>query len=143
MNPVKFLTIDGKPEILQSFGVPEMSLSSSHATMVRHSFTFGINAVLIAEMLEPLYVALVDELKSDDDQCGKPQDALSNAGYPPFKDVLKTAELAETVLGHYLLDDWVGRFTSDRLEPTKYWFDRIDQCHIEGDQITLSGDCYE
>jgi hypothetical protein len=99
MNPIKFLLIDGKPEMLQRFVVPEMSLSSCRATMVPQSFALGINAALLDELLAPSYVALVDELRGNDECLGKAQDALARPGYPKFDEVLKVPELTELVLG--------------------------------------------
>lgn len=142
MNPIDSLLIDGKPELLRNFVIPEMSLSSSRATMTRHSFAFGINAVRLADLLDPLYVSLVDELRDDDVRCGSSQDALACAGYPIFSEVLKEPELTEVVLGTYLLHDWLGRFTWDGVAPVKYWLDEITHCEITGDQITLSGVCF-
>jgi len=142
MNPIESFLIDGKPEVLQSVVLAEMSLSSNRATMVRHSFAFGINVALIAELLEPYYVALVAELRRDDSHFSEPQDALATAGYPVFREVLRSPELTELVLGHYLLHDWLGRFTSDGSGAIKYWFDSITHCQVTADQITLLGDCY-
>lgn len=141
MNPIQSLLIDGRPDMLQSLAVPEMSLSSSRVGMVSHSFEFDINANIIAELFEPLYEAWIEESKKDDEICGEPQDDLANAGYPSFSTVLRTPELAELVLGHYLLNS-LGRLAWNGIVPIKYWLDRVTHCEIAGNQIKLHGTCY-
>ncbi|MBB3120753.1 hypothetical protein [Pseudoduganella violacea] len=142
MQPIVHLLIDNTAHRPAIFAVPEMSLSSSRATMIAHIFSFKINTAYLIEYLEPAYLIWVAESKEDDEQHGGPQDDLAQAGYPCLPEVLKNAALSELVLGHYLLQDCLGKLTWDGVSPIKYWLDKVTLCEIENEFVMLSGICY-
>ena len=141
-NPIDSFLVNGKPKLLQTFVVPEMSLNSNRATMAPHAFALCVNAARIGDLLARPYAELVAELRADDAICGGPQDALAIAGYPKLSEVLKEPELALLVLGCYLIDDWLTPFTGDGDAVFKYWFDEFKHCEIVGDSLTLAGVCF-
>ncbi|AKU20585.1 hypothetical protein [Massilia sp. NR 4-1] len=142
MQPITHLLIDNTPHPPASFAVPEMSLSSSRATMIAHIFSFKINTAYLIEYLEPAYLAWVAESKEDNEQHGEPQDDLARAGYPSLAELLKNPALSELVVGHYLLQESLGKLAWDGISPIQYWLDKVVLCEIEAEFITLSGICY-
>jgi hypothetical protein len=142
MNPIESLKVDNAPKALNTFAVPEMSLSSGRATMNRSIFEFTIRADALVEFLEPAYLAWIAESKKDDEQCGGPQDALAVAGYPPLSQLVENPPLLELVIGHYLLQEFLGELTWDRCSAIEYWLDTVTSCRLEHGLIHLSGICY-
>lgn len=142
MNPIESLLVDNKLNNLGSFAVPDMSLSSSRATMIQHSFELKAKAAALISLLEPAYAAWVTESKQDDELCGGPQDELAKAGYPDLQKIINAPQLLELVLGNYLLQEFLGKLTWDGSEPIKYWLDSVTKCNSDGEFIYLHGLCY-
>ena len=142
MNPIQSLQIDGVPAAQTTFAVPSMSLSSSRLEMCEHAFVVAANASDLVDALAPAYFAWVAESRRDDELSGSPQDELGAAGYPPLDEVLLNPSLAELVLGHYLLNEFLGKFTWDGTSTIEYWFDRTTSCHLADGVVFLTGLCY-
>lgn len=142
MNPIESLYVDNSLVRLTSFAVPSMSLSSSRSEMLEHSFVVTAKSSELVRALEPAYQSWVSESKQDDDLCGRPQDELSEAGYPPLDRVLQHPRLLELVVGNYLLNESLGKFTWDGISTVEYWFDRVTRCHLAGNDVIFSGVCY-
>jgi len=142
MNPVKSLRVDGRPVSPKCFSAGHMSLSSARAGMVPHAFAVTCDAVHVAAAILQAYYAWVMDARKDDELAGGPEDALGRAGYPALEEVLRVPELAGLLLGHYLLFDFLARFTWDGVSPVEYWLDGVTDCRIDGDDVTLSGSCY-
>jgi hypothetical protein len=142
MNPIESLLVDNKPINLGTFAVPDMSLSSSRTTMTQHSFEVKAKAAALLSLLEPAYAAWVTESRQDDELCGEPQDELAKAGYPDLQQLINEPQLLELVLGHYLLHEFLGKFTWDGSEPIEYWLDSVTKCNADGEFIYLHGFCY-
>ncbi|WP_256079484.1 hypothetical protein [Massilia sp. YIM B04103] len=142
MQPIAHLFIDNEPSSAAGFAVPEMSLSSSRATMISHAFSFKINAADLIDYLEPAYLRWMAESREDDAQYGEPQDDLAKAGYPGLGELLKNAALSQLVLGYYLLHETLGTLTWDGATPIRYWLDEVTLCQMEGAFVRLSGVCY-
>lgn len=122
--------IDGKPESVESFVCPEMSLSSGRTNMTPHSLVLAMEAEPIAA------------LRHDDEVCGNPQDELAHAGYPSLKYVLLAPALTELVFGSYLLREWLGSFTWNRTAPIEYWMDSVTSCRLMDKHLELHGICF-
>lgn len=142
MNPIETLLVDNKPTNLGIFALPAMSLSSSRATLTRHSFEVKAEAAALIRFLEPAYAAWVTESKQDDELCGGPQDELAKAGYPTLQQLVNAPKLLALVLGHYLLEEFLGKLTGDGSEPIEYWLDLVTRCNSDGQFIYLHGFCY-
>lgn len=142
MNPIVSLRVDDELRELGRFAVPEMSLSSSRADMLRHGFVLTISADLLSAYIEPTYAAWVADSRIDDEKSGSPQDELAEAGYPDASELVKSPSLLRLVIGSYLLDDVLGKLTWDRKSPIEYWLDSVTDCEVMGNEILLSGVCY-
>ena len=136
------IDIDGQPKRLESFAVPDMSLSSARASMVRHHFAFTMDVGSFLELMTPVYEAWVRESTKDDELCGAPQDALAEAGYPCVRELLDKPRLLELVFGHYLLHEFLGRSTWDGRSEIEYWHDEVEGCQRKGQFVELTGICY-
>lgn len=142
MNPIESLRVDAESRELTRFAVPEMSVSSSRAAMRSHKFVLQIRADLLIEYLEPSYAAWVAESRADDEAVGSPQDDLAKAGYPSLSQLVESPPLLEAVIGHYLLQDSIGKLTWDGTSPIDYWMDCVNDCEVKGNFIYLSGVCF-
>jgi hypothetical protein len=142
MNPIKSLLINNAPVSLGSFVVPQMSLSSSRAQMCEYEFVLEASASELFEVLAPAYRAWVVESKQDDEMNGGPQDALAVAGYPTLDELEGNPHLLELVLGSYLLNEFLGKFTWDGTSGGSYWFDRTTGCRAKDGIVSLTGICY-
>ncbi len=142
MNPIASLMIDGLSCHPANFAVPEMSLSSSRATMVPHAFEVSLRAASLLERLDAAYRAWVEDSRKDDAQCGGPQDELALAGYPDLEQVLRQPQLAELLVGHYLLQESLGQCTWDGHSPIHFWLDQITGCCVGEGVVQLHGICY-
>jgi len=110
--------------------------------MVRHAFVAIFDAALIVNLLDQSYVEWVNFSKEDDALFDAPQDALAAAGYPTLEEVLKVPELAELVVGNYLLHELLSQFVWNGAGPMKYWLDQITRCEVETGIVKLIGICY-
>jgi hypothetical protein len=142
MNPIDSLHIDGVPVKPSLFAVPDMSLSSARATMKAHSFSVMANAACLVHVLESAYAKWVAESKVDDETCGGAQDELAAAGYPEFSRAIEDSTLSELILGHYLLQDFLGTFTWKGHGQIEYWFDSVNSCHFADGYVHVLGRCY-
>lgn len=142
MSPIRSLQVDGSTQELRRFSVPEMSLSSARTAMRQHEFVLAIQAQSLVRFLQPTYSAWIAESKADDLAAGGPQDELGLAGYPSLSKLLEAPELLELVIGHYLVQEFVGKLCWDGCSSIEYWLDRTTGCRIEGDDVYLSGICF-
>ena len=110
--------------------------------MREHGFVVKAASSELFEVLAPAYRAWVTESMRDDELCGGPQDALAMASYPALNELQGNPNLLELVIGHYLLHDFLGKFTWDGTSTIKYWFDRITGCQIADGVVVLTGACY-
>ena len=142
MNPVKSLRVDGLRVSPGCFSAGHVSLSSARAGMAPHAFAVTCDVALVAAAFKPAYDAWVEDARKDDELTGGPEDALGRAGYLPLEEVLREPALAGLLLGHYLLFDFLARFTWDGVSRVEYWLDDVTHCRIVGGDVTLSGRCY-
>jgi hypothetical protein len=141
MHPLESLNVDGEDAELAAFAVPEMSLSSARSAMTAHDFILTVRAAAMVDLLNPEYDALVRELKIDDEETSGPQDALALAGYPSLERLSRNPDILLDVLGHYLLQEFVGKLSWDGSLPIKYWLDSVTRCEADGITIRLFGIC--
>jgi hypothetical protein len=142
MNPITALLVDDAPERISALVVPPMGLSSSRSEMRKHSFVLEMSAAGFVEVLAPLYDAWVAESKRDDEQCGGPQDVLAMAGYPSPSELLGFPKLLQTVIGSYLLQEFLGELLGDGAGDVQFWLDEVTGCHSEGGVVCVSGACF-
>jgi hypothetical protein len=144
VNPVRSFLVDDRPAPFAGVHLPDMSLSSARNGMVQHSFALTLDVEVVADLASPAYSAWIEASRRDDAVCGGPQDALGHAGYPDIRAVLQAPELAELVLGHYLLREVLGEFTSNAGAQPEYWLDEVTHCEVEGEGelVRLLGRCY-
>lgn len=142
MDPIPSLLIDGRPEKMDVFAVPELSLSSGRAECIRHSFVLTLAAEEVVALLEPAYADWVSESKKDDELCGGPQDELAMAGYPALRQLLDHPELLMLVVGGYLLESLLSKLAWNGSSPIDYWLDEVTDCSLDGHLVRLSGVCY-
>ena len=135
------LKIEGAETDITQFALPEMSLSSGRTNMDRKQFQIAIDADKLLVILEDDYKQWVAESKEDDEQCGGPQDELAEAGYPNLSDVLENSELLDLVVGYYLFDNLIEKF-SEPGKNTKYWCDEIIGCLCFPQKVLINGVCY-
>lgn len=101
-----------------------------------------MQASALIKYLEPAYAAWVAESKKDDERCGGPQDKLAKAGYPSLNQLIETPRLLGFVVGHYLLQEFLGKLTWDGASSIEYWLDRVVDCQTSDGFVRLSGTCY-
>jgi hypothetical protein len=142
MHPIESLLVDGTPVKPNLFAVPEMSLSSARANTRALRFRLKASATDLIQLLEPAYAKWVAESKLDDELCGGPQDELAAAGYPELSCVLDSPSLSALLLGHYLLQDFLGKCTWDGHSKIVYWLDVVESCHVEQGSVHILGRCY-
>lgn len=142
MHPIESLTVGDRLIDPGIFSVPEMSLSSSRQGATCHQVTVAIRPDAMVDFLTPSYEAWVAESKQDDDQIGKPFDALALAGYPSLHDLISMPDILGDVLSSYLLADFIGRLTWNGSQPIQYWLDSFTRCEAHGGLIYLHGTCY-
>jgi len=135
------LTIDDKPELIEKFAIPDMSLSSGRSGMRQHSFSIVISENELIDCLNSDYQEMVLELKKDDEQVGSPQDDLAIAGYPELIDVIKEVSLLELAVGYYLLRDLLAKFSVPS-GLTNYWLDEVSNCRYDSGLVHINGICY-
>lgn len=135
------LAINGVNTELANFAISEMSLSSARAAMQQHEFELRIQVEDLLRCLEADYQKWVLDSKADDALCGSPQDALAEANYPPLIEVVKNPVLLELVVGSYLLESLVNKF-SHAGENTQYWFDKVLSCRYVSGLVVIRGICY-
>lgn len=131
MSSILSLYIDNQLKFINSFVVPEMSLSSSRSHMIQHTFLIMIKAADLIRHLTPAYLDWVAESQKDDELCGNPKDELAEAGYPDLESLVHNPPLLTLVIGSYLLDQFLNHLTWDGCTLPKYWLDTITDCHLE------------
>lgn len=135
------LKIEGKKTDINEFALPEMSLSSARSNMKRFQFQLEVDVCELLNILDSDYKEWVTESKEDDEQCGGPQDELAEAGYPQLDSVLKNNELLELVVGGYLFEDLISKY-SEPGRGTKYWWDAVNSCTCDSQKVFINGICY-
>lgn len=135
------LKIEGTKTDINEFALPEMSLSSARSNMQRFQFQLEIDVGELLTILDDDYKEWVMESKEDDEQCGGPQDELAEAGYPQLDSVLKNSEILELVVGGYLFENLISKY-SEPSKSTKYWWDEIISCTCDSQKVFINGICY-
>jgi hypothetical protein len=142
VQPIESLTVGDRQIDPGIFAVPEMGLSSSRQDAECHQVTVAIRPDAMVDFLTPRYEAWVAESKRDDEQIGRPFDALALAGYPSLHDLTSMPDILRDVLGSYLLADFIGQLTWNGSQPIRYWLDGFTRCEAHGGAIYLHGRCY-
>ena len=141
MNPIEALYVDGEPVAATAFVVPDMHLSSARSAMTRHDFVLLLRVAEVVAHLGPAYGIFVDEMRDDHERFGG-ADELSEAGFPPIQRLVEHPAALASVLGEYLKEELLQRFTWDGSEPGLYWYHQTTSCRVEDDVIFLTGICY-
>ncbi len=136
------LLIDGTPEDVRGFAVPDMDLSSARAGMLKRDYVLRINADYLIQLMSSAYEEWVAESKRDDEICGGPQDELAEAGYPRLEEVIKIPELLELTFGKYLNQALLRKLMWDGVSDVRYWQDWNSSCRLEEESIEFRGICY-
>ena len=136
-----YLYIENTKKDIVEFALPELSLSSARARMNRKEFRIEVEAHEIQRILEWNYREWVYESRRDDEVCGSPQDELAEAGYPELYEVIMNQELLELVVGGYLFEKLVSKFSKPS-ELTKYWWDQVLSCSYSKGKVIINGVCY-
>ena len=142
MNPIESILVGNRQVDPFAFVVPEMRLSSGRADADCHQVTVAINLDGMIDYLSPQYEEWAFESKTDDEQIGKPFDALAIAGYPSLRDLTLRPDILGDVLGHYLLHGFIGQLTWNGSQPIQYWLDQFSHCEVAGRTVYLHGTCY-
>lgn len=133
--------IEGTEREITLFALPEMSLSSARSRMERREFKVQIGGSELLALLREDYEQWVIESKEDDQQCGAPQDELALAGYPELEKVLNDSELLNLVVGGYLFDNLIEKFSAPS-ERIVFWWDEVTSCSYDKENIVINGICY-
>ena len=139
MKPSLF--IDHKPASFSEFILPEMSLSSSRSTMIKHEFEMVFDGAEVIEKLREKYAIWVEESIEDDRMCGSPQDELALAGYPELEEVIQQKELLNLVIGGYLFEDLMAAYQTEEVL-SQYWYDQVVSTKLIDQSISIKGICY-
>lgn len=135
------LEIEGQSKPIETFALPEMSLSSARSKMVPWKFSIRVKETDLISLLSEDYQRVMSDLKEDDMQVGSPQSALGEAGYPELIEILKKRELLELAVAYFLFETLISKY-SLASSKTEYWHDEIYSCKYESGVVEIYGICY-
>lgn len=135
------LKIEDASAKITEFALPEMSLSSARVEMDRKQFQIEIDSTDLLRLMNEYYNHWVVESKEDDEQCGSSQDDLAKAGYPELSDILNNNKLLDLVVGGYLFEELISKFSEPNAN-TKYWWDKVVSCSYSAQKVLINGVCY-